>query len=503
MPDDITRRRLLTSGLTAGGAGVAFAALAARSAHGRDDDDDDGYDHDDDDNDRDDDDDDGDDRRVDYGPLSVKPCMNTGLPLLALPEGFEYMSYGWTGQIMSDGRPTPTDHDGMAVSARRGRYISLVRNHELSAGESNQCLVPGGMYNMNEFGGTTNILFDVVRGRFVESYTSLGGTIRNCAGGPTPWNSWISCEETFHTWNNRDDGFNHGYIFDVPGFGISDGQPIRAAGRFSHEAVAVDPRTGVVYETEDTGSSGFYKYVQPGAGTRRWRRGRRRGELLRDGGELFAMVVNDESRKDMANRGGQLKVGDYFTVTWQRVQDPEAVNGRAFDSAPDAAIFSRGEGCWEDDGLIYFVSTDGGPAELGQVWQYDPRAEVLHLLYEASDATDVDGPDNLAVSPRGGIILCEDGGSNPKRLIGLSERGETFPFCENRIVLTEADIATIDRVFPGTQANFWDNPANNGAGDYQGREWAGATFYRRWLFANVQSPGVTFAIRGPWGRGAL
>ncbi len=492
------RRNLLKGASAAGAAGLAFSALSSAHAHGY-----------------------GKHRRPfspDYGPLEPKEDLVTGLKLLSLPEGFEYMSFGWTGQLMDDGRPTPTDHDGMAVVAKHGHHIAMVRNHELSAGESTQCQVPGGMYNPNEFGGTTNLVFDLRRGRFERSYTSLGGTIRNCAGGRTPWNSWISCEETFHDWNNRSDGFNHGYIFDVPGFGTSTGEPIKAAGRFSHEAVAVDPWTGVVYETEDAGSSAFYKYVQPGAydpscgygrgkayghghsfshGRDRfgWGGWRQRGPL-RDGGELFAMVVEGESRKDL--RLGYT-AGDTFKVTWQKVEDPEGVEGRAFDSAPDAAIIARGEGCWEDGGKIYFVSTSGGAAGLGQVWVYDPRQETVALVYESANAEDVDGPDNIAISPRGGIILCEDGGSNPKRMIGLTTKGDIFPFAENIIDLKEGDIDIINAYFPGTAANFWDNPVGN----YSSREWCGATFYDDWLFANVQSPGVTFAIRGPWRKGAL
>ncbi|WP_206054932.1 alkaline phosphatase PhoX [Nitrosococcus wardiae] len=312
----LSRRQFVKTGLAVGAATLAFSSLAARVPNGR------GY---------------GNAAySPGYGPLTLKKDLSTGLKLLALPEGFEYQSFGWTGQTMTDGRPTPTDHDGMAVCAKQGSTIALVRNHELSAGEGTQCLVPGGMYNMNEYGGTTNLVFDFVRGEFIDSYTSLGGTIRNCAGGPTPWGSWVSCEETFHGWDSRTDGFNHGYVFDVPGFGISNGQPIRAAGRFSHEAVAVDPMTGVMYETEDTGESGFYKYVQPGAGHPNWRGGRDKNELLRDGGELYAMVINDEFRKDMTNRSGEFAAGDSFSVSWQRVEDPEAVHGRAFDSAPAA-----------------------------------------------------------------------------------------------------------------------------------------------------------------------
>lgn len=475
---NLSRRRFMQNSAAAGAAGLAFSSLAARAATGKGF----GYGHA--------------SYSPDYGPLKPVADRTTGLHLLALPEGFEYLSFGWTGQIMSDGRPTPTDHDGMAVCAKHGHTIALVRNHELSRGESNQCQVPGGMYNANEFGGTTNLVFDLKNGRFKRSYTSLGGTIRNCAGGPTPWGSWVSCEETFHAWNNRSDGYNHGYVFDVPGFGKSNGQPVRAAGRFAHEAVAIDPRTGVMYETEDADPCAFYKYVQPGAGHRNWRGGRDKSELLRDGGELYAMVVKGEPSKDM--RGG-FSAGDTFPVAWEPVADPEGKSGRAFDSAPNAAIFSRGEGCWEDGGRIHFVSTDGGAAELGQVWVYDPRAETVTMLYESSAASDVDGPDNIAVSPRGGIVLCEDGGSNPKRLIGLTADGVTFPFAENRIVLEPGDIDVIDAAFPGAKANFWDNAA----GDFQGREWAGATFHGDWLFANVQSPGVTFAIRGPWKKGTL
>ena len=478
---DPSRRTFVKAGLAAGASGLAFLSLAERSsALGL-----------------------GGGRRpakADYGPLSPKQDLATGLYLLSLPAGFEYLSFGWTGQIMDDGQPTPTDHDGMAVVARHGRAIVLVRNHELIAGEGSQCLVTGGMYNPQEFGGTTTLHFDPLRKRFTNSRTSLGGTIRNCAGGPTPWRSWISCEETFHQWGSRSDGFNHGYIFDVPGLDTSDGVPIRAAGRFSHEAVAVDPMTGVVYETEDNGRGGiwggFYKYVQPGAGAPGWRRLRARNEPLRDGGLLFAMVVDGVSRKDL--RGG-FQSGDTFSVSWQHVEDPEGTYGRPFESAPDAAIFSRGEGCWEDGGKIYFVSTDGGAAGLGQVWLYDPDGETITLLYEAADASDVDGPDNIAISPRGGIVLCEDGGSNPKRLIGLTQDGQTFPVAENNIELESGDIDRLESVFPGVKANFWDAVV----GDYRGVEWAGATFHGDWLFANVHSPGATFAIRGPWGAGGL
>jgi secreted PhoX family phosphatase len=472
----IHRRRIVQAG-AAGTIGLAFGALAARDAQAR------GRRHHH-----------GRPRSADYGPLSPKTDESTGLALLSLPDGFRYISYGWTGQIMADGRPTPTDPDGMAVVARRGSLISMVRNHELGTGEGPQAYVERAMYNPAEYGGTTNLFFNVRTGKWITSYTSLGGTIRNCAGGLTPWDSWITCEETFHEWNSRDDGFNHGYIFDVPGFGVGTGVPIRAAGRFSHEAVAVDPGTGIVYETEDSGSSALYKYVPPGAGHHRF--GRRRRGPLRDGGELYAMVVDGVSRNDLT---GGFDDGARFSVSWEPVSDPEGMQGRAFDSAPNAAVISRGEGAWYDNGKIYFVSTNGGAASLGQVWVYDPRREELIMLYESRDSEDVHAPDNIAVSPRSGLLLCEDGPRDPQRLIGLTQRGETFDFAHNNIVLGPGDVDAIDAVFPGTRDNFWDEPE----GSYTDVEWAGATFYDDWLFVNIQSPGVTFAITGPWHRGAL
>ncbi|GLR69311.1 alkaline phosphatase PhoX [Agaribacter marinus] len=431
----------------------------------------------------------------DYGPLSPTLDKATGLPLISLPEGFEYTSFGWTGQIQTDGLPTPTDHDGMAVTAVRGNVIAIVRNHECSEGEGPKSSPRGnrGVYNEVQHGGTSTLLFDIVQGKFLSSFNSLGGTIRNCAGGLTPWGSWLSCEETFHDWNAGPQGFNHGYVFEVPGFGISDGQPIREMGRFSHEAAAVDPATGYVYETEDAGSSAFYKFVPQGE----W------GDL-KSGGTLYAMVLNNTPRVDL--RGGLL-VGSTWDVSWQEVPDPDAQTDRCFNQAFDAAIIERGEGCWYDDGKIYFVSTSGGAADLGQIFCYDPRKELVTLVYESSDPLEMDGPDNIAISPRGNMLLCEDGRSNPKRLIGLTTSGTAFPFCENNISLDAGDLALIDSIYPGTQANFWDRVGDSVDGSnrrsFTSREWAGACFYGRWLFVNIQSPGVTFAIKGPWENGGL
>lgn len=420
----------------------------------------------------------------DYGPLQLTNCKVTGLPLLALPEGFEYISYGWNGQPQSDGTLTNSAHDGMAVVAARGNTIALVRNHERSGatGRGTDPVGGRGVYDPSSRGGTSTLIFDVVKGQFVSSYNSLGGTIRNCAGGATPWGTWLSCEETIPAWTNS--GINHGYVFEVPGFGISDGKPIRAMGRFNHEAAAVDPATGFVYETEDTSESAFYKFEPAGA----W------GDL-KAGGKLYAMVLNDTTRLNTRNADE----GTVWGVTWQEIADPDAMAQSCFAQASDAAIIRRGEGCWYDQGKIYFAATSGAPSGAGQIFVYDPRTETCKLMFNSPNTATVNAPDNIAVSPRGSILMCEDGSSNPKRLVALTQSGETFTFAENQVAFQAGWIDAIDAAYPGTKAGFTANQLGN----FRGAEWAGATFYGRWLFANVYSPGVTFAITGPWENGSL
>jgi secreted PhoX family phosphatase len=475
------RRSFLTHGAFAAGAVTVAGPLQALLARGRDDDD---------------------DRRrtsPDYGPLEPVLDQTTGLPLLMLPHGFRYLSFGWTRDPLNDGSLTPGSHDGMAAFSawtdddddderdrrsddndddgrRRGRgRVYLIRNHEV--GDGPDAFGPSSLaYDPEAGGGTTTLEFDSHHGRYVAGWPSLSGTVRNCAGGPTPWGSWLTCEETtVGPAAGNDLTKKHGYIFEVPVFGMALPVPYREMGRFSHEAVAIDPRTGFVYETEDTGNAGLYRF-----------RPRRRGSLG-DGGTLEMLGIKGRPQYDTAVN----QTGEWLEVEWHEIDtpDPDLAGGapsvymQGFNKG--GARFARLEGAWYGNRRIYFLSTSGGNVGQGQIFEYDPRKNRLRLLFESPSADVLNAPDNMCVSPRGGLVLCEDG-SGTEYMHGLTTEGEIFRFVQNSV-----DLRT--------------TPVNGFNSDYRGSEFAGACYSPdgKWLFFNIQSPGITFAITGPWGKGAL
>jgi secreted PhoX family phosphatase len=253
--------------------------------------------------------------------------------------------------------------------------------------------------------------------------------------------------------------------------------------RFSHEAMMVDPISGYVYETEDATPSGFYRFVPHVPGK------------LIEGGRLYVMkALNGPANDDF---GPLSVVGQTWNVEWVEITDPEATTTSTVQQgiAQGGAKFRRLEGCWWGDMKGYFLSTNGGPVSEGQVFEYDSVNETLKLIYASPAAGDLDNPDNITVTPRGGLLLCEDaaGGVNisGERMIGLTLDGQTFTFGQNNVVLTAAQIAAAGKgVSPG---------------DYRGQEFAGACYSPdgQWLFVNIQTPGITFAITGPWGSGPL
>jgi secreted PhoX family phosphatase len=417
-----------------------------------------------------------------YGALTPIKSVNTGEPMLALPEGFQYTIIGRAGEKMKDGNLTPLRHDGMATFRIKDE-LRVVRNHEInnlfgqsgiSIGDAKRA------YDSLAAGGTTTLVIDPKTRTLIRDFISLGGTLQNCAGGPTPWGSWVTCEETTLGPAKRVDsrqrnvgGFEkpHGYCFEVSASSdtMVDPIPLKAMGRFVHEAIAVDPRTGYVYETEDAGQSGLYRFIP-----------NKRSQLAA-GGKLQMLAVKDQPRYQALI--GQ-KVRQPISAIWIDIPEPDPASAETDPASVykqglerGGATFARLEGCWYGQGKIFFTSTSGGESRLGQIWQYEPKGKndgVLTLLFESPDAQHLEGPDNLCVSPRGGLAICEDG-RGEQFVRGLTPDGRIFDFARNTI--------------PG----------------HEDKEFAGATFSPdgETLFFNAQTAGLTFAVWGPWKDGAL
>lgn len=414
-----------------------------------------------------------------YGPLVADPAG-----ILSLPRGFSYKVLAHAGEtLLESGEPSPSDPDGAAVFDRRDGW-ALVQNHEIGGNESYGVPpLPGLTFDPGARGGTTTIVMDS-RGNRRSEYVSLAGTHNNCAGGRTPWGTWLSCEET----EQRKGGVfqqDHGWTFEVDAFDKDRNQdpvPLKFLGRYAHEAVAVDPR-GPIYLTEDAnGPHGLYYRWTPPAGYHPGK-GALRALALADGGDtaggLQAMKCTKGGR-DIADLSEAAQVGTTYKVTWVDVPDRLATTTSVRKQfAPGTVTGSRKlEGAYWGDGGAYFVAsfaraTDGSTNEHdGQVWFYDPASETVQLksifgVNPNPDAdTDYDGPDNICLDPNGGLILAEDG-DGIQHLVGVTTAGKAFPMARN---------------------------------DVSGNEFAGPTFTEdgQVLFACIQGDGYTFAITGPW-----
>ncbi|WHY02610.1 alkaline phosphatase PhoX [Neobacillus sp. DY30] len=373
-----------------------------------------------------------------YGPLVPDPNG-----ILDLPQGFHYKIISKEGELMSNGAKIPGAFDGMAAFEGPNNTTILVRNHELGTGPA----FGSNPYDANAQGGTTALIVGANR-EVIKEYVTSSGTIRNCAGGATPWGTWLTCEE------NRSTG--HGYVFEVdpqqPENDMSR-TPIKEMGRFAHEACAIDPSTGYVYLTEDASPSYLYRFIpnntsqKPGA--------------LQEGGTLYAAAI--EAVTDPA--ASTFKTGQTFKIVWKKV-DPHMCREEA--AAQNCIKFSRLEGAFFQEGVFWFDDTSAGDKKLGRVYRYIPHTNTLELFYEGNDAREMEYPDNICMTPWGDLWYAEDG-SGQDRLMGITPEGKVYPFAANR--LSDSELA---------------GPTFSPDGNT--------------LFVNIQSPGKTFAIWGPFQR---
>ncbi len=305
----------------------------------------------------------------DIGPLGAANADG-----LRLPEGFTARVVARSGEpVLPDGYVWHYWPDGGATFATDDGGWIYVSNSELPI-----------------TGGVGALRFDA-DGQLTDAYRILDGTNVNCAGGPTPWGTWLSCEEV-----------GEGRVFETDPWGEVDAVERPALGRFKHEAATVDPEQGCVYLSEDESDGCLYRFVSSAFDED--------GHLSLVEGELQVAVVDDS--------GG---------VSWLPVPDPLAENGiPTRQQVAEAAQFDGGEGIWWFEGAVY-LSTKGD----SRIWAYDTQRQTLRILYDRATAPDPDalyGVDNLTVSACGDVLVAEDGGQ--MRIVAVLPSGELKPLVQ-------------------------------------------------------------------------
>ncbi len=413
-----------------------------------------------------------------------------------LPKGFSYKIISTKGSKMDDGLLVPGRFDGMATfEGKEGRVI-IVRNHEVNIekaevklgntafGKKNELMAKidrSKLYDIGKddfpgLGGTTTMVYNPKTQKVETQYLSLGGTYRNCAGGPTPWGSWVTCEETVVRAGQVGGlvGKDHGYCFEVPAsekVGLVEAIPLKDMGRFNHEAIAVDPKTKIVYLTEDRWDGLFYRFI-PNVP----------GELAK-GGKLQALAIRDGKSIDTRNwselKSAPFPVGQPMEVTWIDMKEADSpYDELRYEGFKEGATrFARAEGIWWGNEEVYISCTNGGRIKKGQIFRYKPsehegtpeekkQSGTIELFAEPNDIGLLQNSDNLTIAPWGDIILCEDTDS-PPRIVGITPKGEYYVIGQNIGYNSELSGATFSP--------------------------DGST-----LFVNIQHEGLTLAITGDW-----
>jgi secreted PhoX family phosphatase len=403
-----------------------------------------------------------------YGKLVADPQG-----ILDLPKDFSYQLFSRRGTRMSDGFRVPGQPDGMAAFPGKDGRVVLVRNHELGLGGASwgpledvkscpdnvACYDAGADGEVVMPGGTTNLVYDPKSGRVEEEFLSLLGTDRNCAGGPTPWGTWITCEEPEFLTEGR--GKTHGWCFEVDAKsegGVQEPIPLRGLGRFRHEAVAVDPATGIVYLTEDRHEGLFYRFLPKEKGN------------LKAGGRLQALALKGTGDSRNWERRS-LREGQTVTAEWIDLSGTESPRDdlRIRGAEAGGTVFARGEGCWWGDGEVWFCCTNGGPGKRGQLFRYRPASDggELELFLEPDKSDLLTNGDNLTIAKNGDVIIAEDRGDDQCSLRGVTAEGRIYTLATN--VFNSSELAGVCFSPDGET-----------------------------LFVNLQTPGFTLAIRGDW-----
>lgn len=430
-----------------------------------------------------------------YGPLRADPAG-----LLALPAGFSYRIVTRTGSTTLDsGESTPSNHDGTAAFPGERGATLLVNNHEIG-GPRTAAPYPvppaeGLVYDPAAAGGCTVVevprhWHERAHGAPVTEWVGIAGTSTNCAGGATPWGTWLTCEETEDRAGSKGMTKDHGYVFEVAPHDRRanlDPKPLKALGRYAHEAVVIDPRRGHAYLTEDAaGPNGLlYRWTPPQG----FRHGRGRLAGLGDtAGALQAFRCFDSGGRFVDDLSRATRIGTVYGVDWVDVPDRDArtTSVRKQFGADEVTRARKLEGMWWADGGTYIVSSyarEESPVQHdGAVWFYDAgrRTLTLKVLLGVNTTPDADGPfdgpDNITVSPYGGLIIAEDG-AGVQHLFGAADDGRTYPLARNELNI-------------GTEQ------------EPEYSEFTGVTFSPDGdtLFANIQTPGIMLAITGPWRR---